>query len=175
MDEIHIVDYDPRWSEMYAAEAKRLQSVLPVGLVSAIEHFGSTAIPGLVAKPIIDILVAVRSVREAREIAMRPMEVLGYAFWSDNPQRDRLFFVKGLPPAAPHRTHHVHITELGSDMWERLLFRDYLRTHPDEASHYGALKLELMAQYKDDREAYTTAKTTYVYEVMSKARAMRAG
>ena len=65
------------------------------------------------------------------------------------------------------------MTEPGSDMWERLLFRDYLRTHPNEASRYGSLKLELMARYRDDREAYTAAKSTYVDEVMVKARAMR--
>jgi GrpB-like predicted nucleotidyltransferase (UPF0157 family) len=173
MDEIYLVEYDPRWTEMYAAEAERVQAALPAGLVSAIEHFGSTAIPGLVAKPIIDILIAVRSVQEAREIAVRPLEAIDYAFWSDNPQRDRLFFVKGLPPAAPHRTHHVHITELGSDMWERLLFRDYLRAHPDEASRYGNLKLGLMARFRDDREAYTAAKSSYLDEVMAKARAAR--
>jgi len=104
---------------------------------------------------------------------VRPLEAIDYAFWSDNPQRDRLFFVKGLPPAAPHRTHHVHITELGSDMWERLLFRDYLRAHPDEASRYGNLKLGLMARFRDDREAYTAAKSSYLDEVMAKARAAR--
>jgi GrpB-like predicted nucleotidyltransferase (UPF0157 family) len=117
MDEIHLVEYDPGWPEMHRAEAERLRSILPSGLVSAIEHFGSTAIPGLAAKPIIDILVAVRSVPEAREVAVSPMESLGYTFWTDNPKVDRLFFVKGLPPRAARRTHHVHMTEPGSEMW----------------------------------------------------------
>jgi len=170
MDEIRIVPYDPRWPAMYRAEAERVQSVLPPGLVCAVEHFGSTAIPGLVAKPIIDILVAVRSVPEAREVAVSSMESLGYAFWADNPKRDRLFFVKGLPPHEGQRTHHVHMTELDSEIWGRLLFRDYLRTHPKEASRYGALKLELMERYRDDREAYTDAKSAYVEEIMSLAR-----
>ncbi len=133
MDEVQLSEYDPRWPAMYAAEVARLRAVVPTGLVGAIEHFGSTAIPGLVAKPIIDILVAVRSVAEARVVAVSPLETLGYAFWSDNPKRDRLFFVKGLPPAAPQRTHHVHMAEPGSEMWERLKFRDYLRAYPDEA------------------------------------------
>ena len=169
MDHIHLVDYDSAWPLMFAAEAARVSSALPRGLVLAIEHFGSTAIPNMVAKPIIDLLVAVRSIQEARETAVGPMEALGYAFWSDNPRRDRLFFVKGLPPAAPHRTHHVHMTELNGDLWHRLLFRDYLRCHPDEAQRYAALKRSLVAQHRHDREAYTAAKSDYVDAVMAKA------
>jgi len=130
---------------------------------------GSTAIPGIVAKPIIDILVAVRSVNDARSRAVVPMEALGYAYWADNPKRDRLFFVKGLPPSAPHRTHHVHMTEQDSEMWRRLLFRDYLRDHPDEAARYAALKRDLAARHRADREAYAAAKSAYVDRIMSKA------
>jgi GrpB-like predicted nucleotidyltransferase (UPF0157 family) len=154
---------------MYAAEAERVSGALPPGLVLAIEHFGSTAIPNMVAKPIIDLLVAVRSIQEARESAVGSMEALGYAFWADNPRRDRLFFVKGLPPAAPQRTHHVHMTEMDGDMWHRLLFRDYLRSHPDEARHYIALKKTLAVAHREDREAYTAAKSDYVDLVMAKA------
>jgi GrpB-like predicted nucleotidyltransferase (UPF0157 family) len=168
MDEVHLIEYDPVWPELYAAEDERLKAVLPAGLVSSIEHFGSTAVPGLTAKPIIDILVEVRSVKEAREIAIQPLEAIGYAFWSDNPRRDRMFFVKGLPPDAPHRTHHVHIMESGEDMRDQLLFRDYLRTHPGEALRYGNSKLELMAQFRNDREAYTAAKSTYVKDILAR-------
>lgn len=175
MDNIHLADYDPRWPAMYAAEAARVRAVLPAGLVLAVEHFGSTAIPGMDAKPVIDILVAVRSVQEAREHAVAPMEALGYAFWADNPKRDRLFFVKGLPPAAPRRTHHVHMTELGGEMWRRLLFRDYLRAHLEEAGRYAILKRDLAARYSTDREAYTAAKSAYVDEVMAKAARAAAG
>jgi GrpB-like predicted nucleotidyltransferase (UPF0157 family) len=168
MDEVRLVAYDPRWPEQYAAEAARVQAALPTGMVLSIEHFGSTAIPGLMAKPIIDILVEVRSVQEAHEVAVQPLEAIGYAFWSDNPRRDRMFFVKGLPPAAPHRTHHIHIMESGNDMREQLLFRDYLRTHPSEALRYGSLKLELMTQFRNDREAYTAAKSAYVKDVLAR-------
>lgn len=170
MDEVELVGYDPAWPGAYAEEAARLLAHLPPGLVLAAEHFGSTAIPGLTAKPVIDILLAVRSVEEARVTAVAPMEALDYAFWADNPRRDRLFFVRGLPPA-PRRTHHVHMTELGGDAWIRLLFRDYLRAHPEEAAHYVALKQELAVRHKDDREAYTAGKAAYVEEVMAKARA----
>ena len=170
MDEVHLVDYDPRWPEMYDAEVNRLRAVIPPELVWGVEHFGSTAVPGLVAKPIIDILMAVRSLREAREVAIRPLESIGYAFWADNPKKDRMFFVKGLPPTALHRTHHVHMTELGGEMWGRLVFRDYLRRHPEEVARYSVLKRELAAQHRFDREAYTTAKAAYVDMIMDRAR-----
>ncbi len=170
MDEIRLSDYDPRWPALYAVEAARLRAAFPTDLVGAIEHFGSTAIPGMMAKPVIDILVAVRSVAEARATAVSPLEALGYAFWSDNPKRDRLFFVKGLPPAAPQRTHHVHMAEPGSEMWERLPFRDYLRAYPDEARRYQELKLDLAGRHCNDREAYTAAKAAYVGGVLAKAR-----
>ena len=91
---------DPRWAALYAAEVDRLRAVLPAELICVMEHFGSTAIPGLIAKPIIDILAAVTSVDQARRTAVAPLESLGYAFWADNPKSDRLFFVKGLPPAS---------------------------------------------------------------------------
>ncbi len=107
-DEIELVPYDLAWPSMYEAELARLRAGLPASLILAAEHFGSTANPGMPAKPIIDILMAVRSVEEAREIAPKPMTALGYAFWADNPRHDRLFFVRGLPPA-PRRTHHVHM------------------------------------------------------------------
>lgn len=154
---------------MFRAEAARVRSALPAGLIEAVEHFGSTAIPGLVAKPVIDILVAVRSVEAARAAAVGPMEALGYAFWADNPKRDRLFFVRGLPPA-PRRTHHVHMTALDGEMWRRLSFRDYLRAHEAEAARYAALKRELAARFAGDREAYTAAKAGFVEEVLAKAR-----
>lgn len=169
MDEVALAEYDPAWPGMYEAEAARLRAALPPGLILAMEHFGSTAIPGLVAKPVIDILVAVPSVEEARALAVAPMGALGYAFWADNPKRDRLFFVKGLPPTAPHRTHHVHMTERHGEMWQRLAFRDYLRGHPEEAARYAALKHELAARHREDREAYTEAKSAYVEAVLAMA------
>lgn len=169
VDDIYLTDYDPRWPSMYEAEAKRLTAALPPSIMRRIEHFGSTAIPGLAAKPVIDILVAVCSIEEARRRTPALMEELGYAFWSENPKRDRLFFVKGLPPSAPHRTHHVHMSELDGEMWHRLLFRDYLRNHPDEAARYGVLKQNLAVRYRSDREAYTDAKSEYVDQIMATA------
>jgi GrpB-like predicted nucleotidyltransferase (UPF0157 family) len=134
MDEVEIVAYDPRWPAMFAEEALLLRRALDDGLVVGVEHFGSTAIPGMAAKPIIDILVAVRSLAAARTTVIDPLQRLGYVFWAENPKTDRMFFVKGMPPYGARRTHHVHITEPAGEPWSNLLFRDYLRAHPDEAS-----------------------------------------
>jgi GrpB-like predicted nucleotidyltransferase (UPF0157 family) len=168
-DEIEIVLYDPRWPEMFAEEAVRLRAALPTGLVVGLEHFGSTAVPGMAAKPIIDILIAVRSLAEAHTVAIEPLESLDYVFWADNPKTDRMFFVKGMPPYGARRTHHVHLTEPNGEIWGRLAFRDYLRTHPEDARRYERLKRELVVAYRDDREAYTDAKAAFVAEIMAKA------
>ena len=183
MDDIVIVDYHPQWPEQFVAEAARLRAVLGDNLVVTIEHFGSTAVPGLSAKPIIDLLVAVRSLPEARRFAVPILESLGYAYWQDDPAPDRMFFVKGLPPNGP-RTHHVHVVEpdvsqdprLGEFSFaDRLLFRDALRADPEEARRYESLKRRLAAAFSDDREAYTNGKTDYIYGVMQKARTRAEG
>lgn len=169
MDEIVIVEYDPRWSLMFEEEAARITEVLSKDLVVCIEHIGSTAVPGLAAKPIIDLLVSVNSLVEAKQVAVSPLEKLGYAYWFDNPDPHRMFFVKGLPPNSP-RTHHIHMIESDSILQERLLFRDYLRSHPDEALRYAQLKHHLAQRFSTDREAYTSGKTEYVQSVMQKIR-----
>ena len=179
MDEIALVDYDPRWPEQFAAEAARVQAALGDDLVVTVEHFGSTAVPGLAAKPIIDLLVVVRSLESARSRAVPALEAIGYAYWLTDPAPDRMFFVKGLPPNGP-RTHHVHIVDLSISLdprigefsfADRLLFRDYLRAHSEEARRYENLKRGLALQFAADREAYTEGKTDYIYAVMQKARA----
>ena len=169
MDEVEIVDYDPRWPLLFDEEAKRLRAVLDPSLIVGLEHFGSTAIPGLPAKPIIDILIAVRSLAAAQATFVEALRKLDYVYWADNPNKDRMFFVKGMPPFGLKRSHHVHVTELPGEMWQRLAFRDYLRAHPEEAETYERLKKQLAAEHRTDREAYTNAKSAYVTRVMGKA------
>jgi GrpB-like predicted nucleotidyltransferase (UPF0157 family) len=140
MDEIEIVDDDPRWPVLFDEEAKRLRAVLDPSLIVRLEHFGSTAIPGLAAKPIVDILIAVRSLAEAQATFVEALRKLDYVYWADNPKQDRMFFVKGMPPFGSRRSHHVHVTEPLEEMWQRLAFRDYLRAHPEEAATYERLK-----------------------------------
>lgn len=142
--------------------------VLGKELVLGTEHVGSTAVPGLAAKPIVDMLVFVRSLDQAKN-KISDLEALGYAFWEDNPDVTRLFFVKGLPPNGP-RTHHIHIAEPSSNPDDKVLFRNYLRVHPDEAAVYLKLKLKLASQHTTDREEYTKAKTAYISSVLAKAK-----
>ena len=163
LDDVRIVPYDPAWPGLFATERDRLCAVLDPREVHGIEHFGSTAVPGLSAKPIIDILIAVRSLAYARATMIAPIKSLGYAYWAENPKPDRMFFVKGMPPYGKQRTHHVHVTEPDGEMWRRrLAFRDHLRTRPDVARRYEALKRDLAERYGDDREAYSAAKTDFV-------------
>jgi GrpB-like predicted nucleotidyltransferase (UPF0157 family) len=170
MDDVEIVAYDPRWSLLFDGEAARLRSVLDPSLVVGLEHFGSTAVPGLAAKPIIDILIAVRSLVAARASFVDALRTLDYVHWADNPRQDRLFFVKGMPPFGLKRSHHVHVTEREGELWQRLAFRDYLRAHPEEAEAYERLKRRLATEHRTDREAYTDAKSAYVASVMQKIR-----
>jgi GrpB-like predicted nucleotidyltransferase (UPF0157 family) len=169
MDEIIIVKYNPVWKLLFQEETTRIRRVLDTNLITRIEHFGSTAVAGLAAKPIIDLLIGVESLSKAKQITISPLESLGYAYWRDNPDPQRMFFVKGLPPNSP-RTHHIHMVEPDSILWERLLFRDYLCQHPDEAENYAQLKRQLAQSFSNNREAYTQGKTEYIKSVMQKAK-----
>lgn len=174
MDEVVLAPYDAEWPSRFRSERAVLADVLPPTQVIAIEHAGSTAIPGLEAKPIIDIFVAVPDIDVARATFPPILDAIGYAFWAENPDHERLFFVKGLPPRAPARTHHVHVMETAAAAWQRaLLFRDYLRSHADEAQRYLHLKRELAVRHREDREAYTRAKDDYVAGVVGRARSMQ--
>jgi GrpB-like predicted nucleotidyltransferase (UPF0157 family) len=169
MDDIIIVDYNPHWPHLFQQEAARIRQALGEDLILRLEHIGSTAVPGLPAKPIIDLLIGVNSIPEARQIAVPALEALGYAFWYDDPDPNHLFFVKGLPPNGP-RSHHIHIVPAEGSEWDRVLFRDYLRAHPDEAARYAALKRDLATRFQNDREAYTDAKGEYIKSITEKAK-----
>jgi GrpB-like predicted nucleotidyltransferase (UPF0157 family) len=133
-----------------------------------VEHFGSTSLPGLAAKPILDIMVGV-SRRDDWPKLIKPIEMAGYLHWTSNPKPDELFFVKGMPPFGKKRTHHLHVYELYGERWTReLAFRDYLIAHPQEAKNYEALKKNLLIRYPFDREAYTEGKTPYIESVIKK-------
>jgi GrpB-like predicted nucleotidyltransferase (UPF0157 family) len=166
-DVIDLVDYDPAWPARFAAEAAVLRTVLPGGLDVALEHFGSTAIPGLTAKPIIDIMLVVAQERRWPELS-EPLQSLGYVYWADNPAPHHLFFVKGMPPFGTRRTHHVHVRR-PADARPHLVFRDYLIAHPAEAAHYAALKRDLAGRFRTDRDAYTNGKADFVAEILRRA------
>jgi GrpB-like predicted nucleotidyltransferase (UPF0157 family) len=159
--------YDPSWPSSYIAERDRLLSVLP-GTFIELQHIGSTAIPGLHAKPIIDILAGVESMRAAEAIA-EPLCKSGYTTSAEFNETltDRKWFMRW---ANGHRTHHLHVVVHGGTVWrERLLFRDMLRSDPDLAARYAALKSQLVAKHPKDREAYTDAKSDFVRSVLQGA------
>jgi GrpB-like predicted nucleotidyltransferase (UPF0157 family) len=169
---IAISDYDPAWSAMFEKERASVQAALR-SFVLNIEHIGSTAVPGLAAKPIIDLLVGITDLDQARSCCIEPLLALGYVYipeyesWLPN----ELFFRKGGP--GPW-THHVHIMEPRNRRWEhRLLFRDYLRAHPSTAHAYAKLKKNLAAQFGDDIAAYRSAKHEFVEQTVARARAER--
>jgi GrpB-like predicted nucleotidyltransferase (UPF0157 family) len=166
MDEVEIIPYDRRWPALYEAERTRLLPVLRrYGLIE-IAHIGSTAVPGLAAKPVIDIAITVESLDAVRERGVPEIEASGYLFWAENPDPDDLFFVKGLPPHAKRRSHHLHITLPGERFEERLRFRDRLRSDAAIAQRYAVLKQELAARFSSDREAYTRAKAEFILTVL---------
>jgi len=166
-DRVELVAYDPSWPARYEAEAGAIRAAL-AGLADfELVHFGSTAIPGLAAKPIIDIML-ISGDQAAWPALIEPIKALGYVFWADNPRRDRLFFVKGMPPFGTRRTHHVHV-RTPEDARTALLFCAHLRRHPEEAARYAALKRELSARYPTDRDAYTEGKARYVDDIVRKA------
>ena len=169
MDEIALVPSDPAWPRRFEEEAARLRAIIPADLLIEIEHIGSTAVPGLPAKPVIDIQATVTDLEAARSRLIAPLEAAGYAFWAENTDTDRLFFVKGLPPAAPHRTHHLHIMGDGPGALRHVAFRDHLRDHPAERDAYAALKRDLARRYRHDREAYTRAKGAFIEAVLDRA------
>jgi len=173
-EDVEVVPYDPSWPRMFLEEREHLLSCLPTGLLGRIEHFGSTAVPGLAAKPIVDMLIEVRSLDSAVPVVVPVLTSQGYDYfwrptWGDDTPPFYAWFIKR--DADGRRTHHLHVVEPQFEHWDRLLFRDYLRRHPDTAAEYGRLKLRLAAGHPNDRVAYTEGKTRFIGSVMELARA----
>jgi GrpB-like predicted nucleotidyltransferase (UPF0157 family)/predicted acetyltransferase len=166
-DHVEIVSYNELWPKQAQEEMDKLRAILPKNSLIDIQHVGSTAIPRLSSKPIIDILIAAKSLNEMKVIAVPALQKMGYEFWADNPDSERMFFVKGMPPFGDKRTHHVHIVESTSKHWSgKIQFRDYLLAHPDLANEYEQLKMKLAQQHTFDREQYTEAKGEFVNKIL---------
>jgi GrpB-like predicted nucleotidyltransferase (UPF0157 family) len=166
---VKVVDYDPNWPLIFEAERAKILSVIEKTVV-AVEHIGSTAVPGLGAKPIIDIMVGIRHLSDAQG-CIGPLETIGYEYVSEYEDSipERRYFRKG-PSNVPNKHYHLHMVEYDSDFWRRhLLFRDFLRAHPHAAREYHRLKKELAAKYRLNREAYTEAKTSFIESIVAKA------
>lgn len=166
---IEIVEYDPTWPAAFGREASRIRDALGA-LALRIDHHGSTAVPGLAAKPIIDIQVSVASLQPLSTYAA-PLEAIGYVHV---PHPDDAFCPFFHVPARWPHTHHVHVVASGSDEERRTLaFRDYLREHGDAARDYERLKRALAAKLvgadAESRESYARAKTDIVERLVAEA------
>jgi GrpB-like predicted nucleotidyltransferase (UPF0157 family) len=160
---VRVVSHQNSWKASFEEEAARLRDELGADLLK-VEHVGSTSIPGLDAKPILDIVIAVESLRKVA--ALTPgLENLGYIRRPNGDTPTRLFFAKG-PEAS--RTHHLSVTELDSDTWtEQVAFRDYLMANEEVRDEYRALKRRLARLHPYDRPAYTAKKADFIQQVLT--------
>lgn len=170
-EQVQVVAYDPAWPLRFEQERDHLLACLPSGLILRIEHFGSTAVVGLAAKPIVDMVIEVRDVDEAKVIVPKILEPQGYdCFWRPTLGDDT-------PPwytwcikrdVAGQRTHHLHFGATGFKA-DELRFRDLLRSDSELAAAYSELKLRLSAAHNADRVAYTNAKSDFISGILSRA------
>jgi GrpB-like predicted nucleotidyltransferase (UPF0157 family) len=165
-----VVPYNPEWPAAFARERDRLAAALGATALR-IEHNGSTAVPGLAAKPVIDIQISVPRLQPMDAYAPA-LERIGYVHVPHDDDGFAPFFHR--PAAWPH-THHVHVVEAGGEEERKTLaFRDYLRAHPDAARDYAALKARLAREFSGDdfasREGYAAAKTAFVEGILAAAR-----
>jgi GrpB-like predicted nucleotidyltransferase (UPF0157 family) len=163
-----IAEYRPEWRRMFEDEKRILQTSL--GEVPAqIEHIGSTAVAGLAAKPIIDLMVGLEDFSIADNVVPK-IEALGYEYIQkyEAVMPFRRFFIK---EQGGIRTHQIHMVGIGGEFWERhILFRDYLRQNPGIAEQYASLKKELAGREWEDVNEYADAKTSFIKEIENKAR-----
>jgi GrpB-like predicted nucleotidyltransferase (UPF0157 family) len=168
---VRIVEYDPAWPTLADAELRRIEEALGEVAVR-LEHVGSTSVPGLAAKPIVDLQLSVDAILP-QERYVQPLERLGYLFAPAPESPDRHFFAK--LPDRP-RTHHLHVCQAGSEHeFRHVAVRDFLRTHADEAARYAALKRQVVASHPQDRLAYIEGKDEYITALEERAVAWARG
>ena len=163
---VRVADYDPGWAELFAAESARLTRALAdAGLAVALEHMGSTAVPGLPAKPVLDILGGYPAGADVAAY-VRALEAAGWVHRGEQGIPGREFFRRGEP-----RAYHLHLAVVGGSFWrDHLAFRDRLRASDALRDAYAALKRELAATHPRDREAYTDGKGAFVRAVLARVR-----
>lgn len=162
---IRLVPYDPAWPGRFTAEATGLQVAIGDYAGGGIHHVGSTAVPGLDAKPTIDVLVGIDSLEVSRA-AFDPLAELGYLY-APYRAEEMHWFCK---PHPSRRTHHLHLVPTDSERFRNeLAFRDRLRSDRTVADEYAVLKHDLAQRFADDREAYTEAKAEFIRRVLANA------
>jgi GrpB-like predicted nucleotidyltransferase (UPF0157 family) len=157
---VEVVEYDPTWQHEFAEQRDRLKILLRGWLGEPVEHVGSTAVPGLASKPIVDILAPVTSLTDARG-AVSILQQDGWLHWPADPNKSwRLWFLRPQPAA---RTHHLYLIQYDDPhVGELRIFRDALRADDALRDRYQALKRRLAKEFRDDREAYTNAKADFI-------------
>lgn len=168
---VQVVPYTPVWARLFQAERIRLQEALGSHTLD-IQHIGSTAVPGLAAKPILDLGIAVAA--EVDVAACVPLlATLGYTYRGDRGPDEGYFFDQG---PEQHLTHYLHMLLISNPAWQNyLLFRDYLMAHPAVRDSYMQLKQALAIRYAADRAAYTAAKAQFVQHILMTAQHPAAG
>jgi GrpB-like predicted nucleotidyltransferase (UPF0157 family) len=163
-DLVEIAPYDPAWPAMFASLGVGLRAALG-DAAARIDHIGSTSVPGLAAKPVIDIQISVASL-EPTDAFLVPLTDMGFVYRADNPERTKRYFRE--PPG--QRRTHVHVRQLGSFSQQfPLLFRDYLRYHASAAAEYAAAKRRCAATFRNDRPGYVQAKDAFVWDIIRRA------
>lgn len=166
MESIEVVDYDPTWPTQFTEIAGRVRAAFTDGPTITVEHIGSTSVAGLAAKPIIDVGIVVPASSDAPDAIAR-LATLGYVHQANLGIAGHEAFRS--PSNGPRHRLCVYPQNISPLLREQLAFRDYLRTHPDEADQYGALKKELAARFISDHVGYTEAKTDFVRSVLARA------
>jgi GrpB-like predicted nucleotidyltransferase (UPF0157 family) len=159
---IIISEHKDEWKTLFNLEKKRLLNILTKERAIRVEHIGSTAVPGLVAKPTIDILIEIRDYKIKQNEIKEIMIASGYIHIKE--QVDHMMFVKGYTPEGfKGQCYHIHMEPEGAEsIRERIYFRDYLISNPKVAEEYAALKEVLAKKYEFDRDGYTDAKTDFI-------------
>ena len=161
---VEIGEFDPSWARQFTEQQAEVEAVLGEALTGPVQHIGSTSVRGLAAKPVIDMLAPVRSLESARAL-VPALSANGWLYWPDDPNGQcRLWFLRPTPEA---RTHHLQVIE-GDDPHALVLlaFRDALRADKRLRAEYADLKTTLAEQYRDDRNAYTDAKSDFVDQTL---------
>ncbi|MCF6441298.1 GrpB family protein [Pseudoalteromonas luteoviolacea] len=160
---IVLVNYDETWPSQFAKERDRLHALIAPWMEGDIEHVGSTSVPGMIAKPIIDIMVGVNNLKGARG-AIDVLSNNGYCYYPYKPEQMHWF----CRPSPEFRTHHVHLIPYQSPLWfERINFRDILRTNDKVAGQYAHLKQTLAQTHRHNRETYTQQKWPFIEKVLA--------
>jgi GrpB-like predicted nucleotidyltransferase (UPF0157 family) len=163
-DKVVIVPYDPEWPQLFSELGAALRGAME-NVALRIDHIGSTSVPGLEAKPIIDVQISVASF-EPLDAFRVPLESIGLVHRADNPDLTKRYFRES--PGA--RRTHIHVRRAGSFSEQlALLFRDYLRAHTGDARRYGELKRKVAEEYGHNRRAYSDAKAAFIWEIVAKA------